>query len=271
MSLILRCKVREMKDFASFLDDMARTADSAYVTAMSTMTAAERSADIGIGGDGTPTMYLDQYIEAPVLDVIEKFGANVLSEEVGWVDRGSAVTVVLDPVDGTANSAAGVPISGFSAAIVIDDIVTEALITWLGTSHRWHAHVDDPVVRRTSGRTRLDGASLSMLRPRPTTWEKWSRLAQSAERVRVLGASVIEGCLVADGAVDAFCDPGGDIHRIVDLAAVSLLVEKSGGAVRDAFDRPFTFEPDLTLRWSGVVAAHSDLAEEIAGLIRQEG
>ena len=52
------------------------------------------------------------------------------------------------------------------------------------------------------------------------------------------------GCF-GNGAIDAFCDPGGDIHRIVDLAAIALIVEKSGGAVRDIHDRPFTFDPDL--------------------------
>jgi myo-inositol-1(or 4)-monophosphatase len=85
--------------------------------------------------------------------------------------------------------------------------------------------------------------------------------------VRILGSSVIEACLVADGAIDAFCDPGGDIHRIVDIAAVSLIVEKSGGALRDAAGRPLNFSPDLTLRWSGIAAATPQLADEIASII----
>jgi myo-inositol-1(or 4)-monophosphatase len=242
-------------------------AENAYQFAMTNLTSAQRSADIGIGGDGTPTMFLDQFIEEPVLAVAEKFKINVLSEEVGWIDRGSAYTVVLDPVDGTANSAAGVPISGFSAAIVEDDIIVESLVTWLGTNYSWRAHCDDAVVQRTTGRTKLAGAALSMLRPRPSTWNTWSVLAQTSERIRILGSSVIEACLVADGAIDAFCDPGGDIHRIVDIAAVSLIVEKSGGALKDAQGRPLSFSPDLTLRWSGIAAATPQLADEIASII----
>lgn len=252
-----------MNGFTRFLNEIASVADSAYRHAMSTMSAAERSADIGLGGDGTPTMFLDQYIEAPVLDVIARNGANVLSEEVGWVDRGSAITVVIDPVDGTANSAAGIPISAFAAAIVVDDVVVESLCTWLGTSYAWHATKQQDVEPRTTGRTRLEGSSLSMLRPRPHTWSAWGSLARTAERVRVLGSSVIEGCLVADGAVDAFCDPGGDVHRIVDIAAMKLIVEKSGGCVVDLHGRAFTFEPDLSLRWSGVIAANEALADDI--------
>jgi myo-inositol-1(or 4)-monophosphatase len=257
-----------MRAFTEILVQMAHAADAAYRYAMAHMSSAERSADIGLGGDGTPTMFLDRHVEDPVLDIIAKFGANVLSEEVGWVDRGSAVTMVIDPVDGTANSAAGVPISAFSAAVVVEDRVVEALCTWLGTAHRWHASHDDPIMPRTTQRTDLRGSSLSMLRPRPTTWRAWSELAQTAERLRILGSSVIEGCLVADGSIDAFCDPGGDIHRIVDIAAMQLVVEKAGGRVIDAHGRPFSFEPDLSLRWSGVVAATPDLADTIAGIIR---
>lgn len=252
-----------MTEVHASLREMAIAAETAYNCAMKTMTSQERSRDIGIGGDGTPTMFLDQFIEQPVLDIIEKMGANVLSEEVGWIDRGSAMTIVLDPVDGTANSAAGVPLSGFSAGLAIDGVMTESLVTWLGTNYEWHAHIDDPVVRRVSDRSSITGASISLLRPRPTTWQGWSAIAQKADRLRILGTSVIEGCLVADGAIDAFCDPGGDIHRIVDIAAVALIVEKAGGAVRDLHGRPFTLEPDLSLRWSGILAATESLAEDL--------
>ena len=257
-----------MTEFSQYLREMALAADNAYIHAMNTMTAAQRSQDIGLGGDGTPTMFLDAYIERPVLEIIEREGHNVLSEEVGWIDRGSHITVVIDPVDGTANSAAGVPISAFSAAIVRGEVVEEALITWLGTNYARSAHKDDAIVSRVSTRTTVDGASLSILRPRPTTWTAWSSLAQRAERMRILGSSVIEGALVADGAIDAFCDPGGDIHRIVDLAAIALIVEKSGGHVRDLHDRPFTFDPDLSKRWSGIVAGTRELVDEIAELIK---
>ena len=171
-----------MFDFSKFLNEMAAAADSAYRFAMSHMTAEERSRDIGLGGDGTPTMFLDRYIEEPVLEVINRYGSNVLSEEVGWIDRGSAVTIVIDPVDGTANSAAGVPISAFAAAVVVDNEVVESLCTWLGTGYAWHANRDQPTANTTTGRTAISGCALSMLRPRPTTWSAWSSLALEADR-----------------------------------------------------------------------------------------
>lgn len=246
------------------LEQAADAALAAYRHALASRPRGELAATVGLGGDGTPTYALDVIVEAPVLDVLARHGVNVLSEEAGWIDRGSALTVVMDPVDGTANAVAGVPLCAFGAALAVDGELTEALVVWLDGERRWAARRDDPSPVRTTGRTALDGAAVSMLRPRPATAPAWRRVAARAERVRVLGSSLLEGCLVADGATDAFCDPGGDVHRIVDLAATQLVVEAAGGVVRDVHGRPLTLTPDLSLRWSGIVAASAALADEIA-------
>jgi myo-inositol-1(or 4)-monophosphatase len=253
-----------MNQAAAVLREAATAAITAYRHAMTTTTRAERERDIGLGGDGTPTMALDAMVEAPVLDVLDRHGVNVLSEEIGWVDRGSSITVVVDPVDGTANAAAGVPLSCFAAALAVDGVLVEGLALWLDTGRSWWASTQRAETPTVTGRLHLDGASISMLRPRPTTSPEWYRLAARADRTRILGTSVLEACLVADGAIDAFCDPGGDVHRIVDLAATSLIVEAAGGYVCDVHGRPLTLESDLSLRWSGIVAASRELAEAIA-------
>ncbi|MGB0112926.1 MAG: inositol monophosphatase family protein, partial [Ilumatobacteraceae bacterium] len=251
----------------SVLTEAADVALHAYRNSLATMTEEERRSTVGPGADGTETYLLDEVVEAPVLDVLERHGVNVLSEEVGWIDRASSVTVVVDPVDGTANAAAGVPLSAFAAALVVDDVVREALVVWLDTGRRWSAIAGTPSTSLVSGRTSLDGASMSLLRPRPENRDAWLRIADRSSRIRVLGSSVLEAMLVADGAVDAFCDPGGDVHRIVDIAAAALVVEAAGGCVVDAYGRPFSFEPDLSLRWSGVFAASASMADEIVAAI----
>ncbi|MGA9277486.1 inositol monophosphatase family protein [Ilumatobacter sp.] len=249
------------------LTEAADAALRAYGNALATMSAEDRRSTVGPGADGTETYLLDEVVEAPVLDVLEHHGVNVLSEEIGWIDRASSVTVVIDPVDGTANAAAGVPLSAFAGALVVDEVVREALVVWLDTGRRWSAVAGEPAGSIVSGRTGLDGASLSMLRPRPENRDAWMRIADRTSRIRVLGSSVLEAMLVADGAVDAFCDPGGDVHRIVDIAAAALVVESAGGCVVDAYGRPFSFGPDLSLRWSGVFAASASLADEIVTAI----
>lgn len=253
---------------------LAEAAEAAYVTyarAMRSMSTTERRSTVGLGADGTETYLLDEIVEGPVLDVLAAHGVNVLSEEVGWIDRGSAVTIVVDPVDGTANAAAGVPLVCFAAALVVDDDVREALVMWLTTGQRWSVRAGAGRSTSVTGRDRLDGASVAMLRPRAENRDAWLRIADRASRVRVLGTSVLEAALVADGAIDAFCDPGGDVHRIVDIAATKLLVEESGGHVVDAFGRPFSFQPDLTRRWSGVFAASRSLADDLVEAIDRAG
>jgi myo-inositol-1(or 4)-monophosphatase len=47
-------------------------------------------------------------------------------------------------------------------------------------------------------------------------------------------------------------------------------VPAAGGAVLDVHGRPLEIDPDLTRRWSGVVAATRELAEELAATIREQ-
>ncbi|NBU56276.1 MAG: inositol monophosphatase, partial [Acidimicrobiia bacterium] len=125
--------------------------------------------------------------------------------------------------------------------------------------------VSEPLV--TTGRQQLLGASIAMLRPRPETRPAWNRIVEPTERLRVMGSSVIEGSLVALGAIDAFVDAGGDVHRLVDLLPLVPFVEHAGGVVVDAFGRPLELDTNMARRWSGVVAATQVLADEICSLI----
>lgn len=239
------------------------SADEAFRSARVGHTRQQLAAVVADGADGTPTMRIDVLVETAIVEALAGLGVNVLSEEAGFIDRGSAVTVVVDPVDGSANAAAGVPVCAVSAALAIDGRFTEAATRLLGTNLVWSAAAGEPRGLRTSGRRELDGADLSLLRPRSGTRAAWNRLAASAERVRVLGCSTLDAALVADGSIDAFVDPGGDIHRLVDLAAAAVLVPAAGGVVADVYGRPVELDLDLTRRWSGVVAATPQLAEAV--------
>jgi myo-inositol-1(or 4)-monophosphatase len=249
----------------------ADAAQAAFVEARRTHSRVELEAKDGMGADGTPTMVLDRIVDAAVLAAIEGKGVNLLSEEVGWVDAGSAVTLVVDPVDGTANAAAGVPIACFSGAIAIDGALTEGLTRWLETGTDWAAARGELVAGGPYGPTSrrgLAGAEISLLRPQKTRNQAaWWRIAEAAARIRVFSCSTLESALVCTGAVDAFVDAGGDVHRIMDLAATLPIAAACGAVVVDAFGRPIEVDPDLTRRWSGVVAATEELAAEIQAAI----
>jgi myo-inositol-1(or 4)-monophosphatase len=250
------------------LHQAAEAAQRAYARAILELDPAARAECVADGADGTPTMRIDAIVEQAVIDALERLPVNLLSEEHGWWDRGHAATLVVDPVDGSANAAAGVPLSCFSAALVVDGEFRDALTVWLHTEDRWFASSGATSMLRTTGRRAVDGAAVSLLRPHSGNREAWWRVAERAERVRVLGCSTLDAALVAAGAIDAFADAGSDTHRLVDLAAAMVLVDAAGGVVVDAYGRAIEFDTDLTRRWSGVVGATPDLAAELAALIR---
>lgn len=254
------------------LAEACRAAAAAAARAWSTLNREERAREVRTGADGTPTMRIDELVEDAIVAVASRHRVNLLSEEVGLVDVGSARTLVVDPLDGSANAAAGVGLSCFSGVLVDDGEATEALTCWLETGRSIGARTGEAVDYRTSGRTTLPGTALSMLRPKTAergvdTTPIWTDLSDRAGRVRILSSSCLESMLVAAGAIDAFADAGSDTHRLVDLIAAMVLVPAAGGHVRDAYGRDIEISADLTRRYSGVVAASRELAEEISAVI----
>jgi myo-inositol-1(or 4)-monophosphatase len=254
-------------DVHPVLAEAVRAAASAFGLARRAHGREALAERVAQGADGTPTMRVDALVEDAIAAVAARHGVNLLSEEVGFVDAGSARTLVIDPLDGSANAAAGVPLSCVAGVLATDGTPTEAVTCWLDTGRCWHAVAGRPVPYRTSGRRELDGAAVSLLRPQERIADQWWAVARRAGRIRILSSSCLEAALVAEGSTDAFADAGSDTHRIVDLAAAVLMVPAAGGAVLDVHGRPLDLDPDLTRRWSGVVAATPQLAEELAATI----
>ena len=252
------------------LADAARAAATAFGMARAEHDRAALAEKVEMGADGTPTMRLDILVDTAIAGVIDKHKVNLLSEEIGVIDNGSALTLVVDPVDGTANAAAGVPLSAFAGVVAVDGVATEALTCWFDTGRCWHAVAGRPTSYRTTGRKQLDGAAVSLLRPHGPDDRPWWRVANRAARIRILSTSCLEAALVAEGSTDAFADASSDTHRIMDLAAAMVMVPAAGGAVLDVRGRPLELDPDLSRRWSGVVAATRELAEELADTLREE-
>jgi len=245
----------------------AEAASMAWADAVGRFSRDELLEFVADGADGTPSSRIDVMVEAEILRAVEPFGIDVVSEEIGHVDNGSSVAMVVDPVDGTGNATAGIPLSAFTAAIAVDGRFTEGLTHWFADGRRWWAHVDQPIAPSTSGRTALDGALLSMIRPKGRG-DGFLALARRASRIRVLGSSSIEAALVGDGVLDAFVDAGSRTHRLVDLAAATVIVERAGGVVLDVHGEPIAFTTEIDTRWSGVVAATPELGRAIVDEVR---
>ena len=103
----------------SLLETLSAIADAVKKAVDLIPTLEERGKDLGMGADGTSTSEVDKIAENTVLDYIVRHNIplNVLSEEIGYVDNGYEDVLVLDPIDGTSNCIAGVPMFTISMAV----------------------------------------------------------------------------------------------------------------------------------------------------------
>ncbi len=202
---------------------------------------AERSTEngafdsVGMGADGTETLRIDQLAEQAILDIVDEIpgGMNVLSEEVGWLDRGAKHTLVVDPIDGTYNASVGIPFYSVCLAVgnrTFSD-VEEALVYNLVSGDTYHAVKGEGATlngRPIRTRTYREEDSLYVLYSGNTASERAHKLTAFPRRVRSLGSAALEMCLVAQGCADLFFQDGYPL-RITDLAAPGLILREAGG------------------------------------------
>lgn len=233
--------------------------------------AAQRAVDalegdpgqvVGRGADGAPSTRIDRMAESAILRRLDEKGAsmNVLSEEAGFVDRGGDALLVLDPVDGTHNALRGVPAYAVSIALgherlgdveegIVRDLVSGA--TYYAAKKRGAELDGRPIHARSfNPQDMLFSVYLGSNAEADAT-----RVAGMARRVRHLGAASLDLCMVARGAADLYYMHSREARlklRACDIAAGTIIVRESGGAVLDLGGR----ELDIPL----TADAHTDLA-----------
>jgi fructose-1,6-bisphosphatase/inositol monophosphatase family enzyme len=98
--------------------------------------------DEGLGADGAPTSRIDRVAEEAALAYLERLPPrwrfNILSEECGLIDRGAALTLVIDPIDATNNAITDFPYYAFSVAALDGRPVAGCVIN-LPTGDEWTA------------------------------------------------------------------------------------------------------------------------------------
>lgn len=226
---------------------------------------------VGIGADGTPTRYIDKVAEESALRAIREadLGVNVVSEEIGFVDMGGDVTFVLDPVDGTRNLVRGIPFSAVSLAVgkkslsdvcfgVVRDVFSGTrFVAEKGVGsfmNKKRLVVPEVPESERVFAVRLGGDSTS------SALEVATR-----DKIRSLGASSLELCLVASNALDVFYW-GGESMRVIDIAAGVLIVREAGGVVVDVRGDELDMELSLDVRSSVVAGCGRGVIDEILGL-----
>lgn len=242
-------------------------ADAAFQAWHAVASRSDLHVEVGMGADGTPTSVADAALEGAIVVAARAAGVNVVSEEAGVVDHGSAWTAVIDPLDGSRNAGRGLPLFCTSVAVgrgrsmadleagVVKNLVSGDV--YAAARGRGATVNGKPVQRRTFDPHEVMVAVIADYEDSAAV----ERMQRKHHHIRDLGSAALELCYVATGALDAF-DARRDWLRVVDVAAGAVIVREAGGFVLDPRTwRDLDMAFDVRLR-SGVVAAHSREALE---------
>ena len=218
---------------------------------------------VGMGADGEHTKGIDSVAELAAIEFLEDADPkmNILSEEVGYIERGSALTAVIDPIDSTINATAlpnfhhpepedlteraavpgggpevnqhlyGYPYFAFSIGIFEDGRPIAGCVRNLPTAELFTVVRGSPVeldgVPVTgSGKTCVDGARIGFVRPETTTALRAIEplLVGTRTRVRIAGCSALDLALIASGILDGVVNP----NRVSPLGYGEKIVDYAG-------------------------------------------
>jgi myo-inositol-1(or 4)-monophosphatase len=238
-------------------------------------TIAERVKETGTRGEGGDrTLLIDEAAEDVVFAELDKLHAagarfTALSEERGVVDfKGNGTWVVIDPIDGSVNAKRGLPHFALSLAVaegptmadvtfgfVQDFGPDEEWVAWLGGGAQLDGVALDPtLVERRTPNGKLEVLGIESADPRWVV-QSADELAETAHRLRAIGAMAVSLCQVAAARFDAMASLKR--CRAVDVAAAQLIVREAGGQVAFiAYDDPLAAPLDIEPH-SPVIAART--------------
>ncbi|MFC6085962.1 inositol monophosphatase family protein [Sphaerisporangium aureirubrum] len=226
-------------------------------------------------GDRDMVTDVDLLVEDAVRDFLDREtpGIGILGEEHGRTGEGT-LWWALDPVDGTANLARGIPLCGVSLALVEDGqgVLAAIDLPFLGVRYSaaagYGAYAGDERIR-VSEVADLPDAVISIgdfaVGPGAEPNNRLrlallSRLGARAQRIRMLGTAAIDLAWVAQGKLDASVILS---NLPWDTMAGALLVRESGGAVLDLDGTPHTTAATAT------IAVCPGLSAELMTVLRQ--
>ena len=221
--------------------------------------AVESMGDRRLPGLRTGQYGLDLLADEAALDLLDRAGVGVLSEESGLRRADAGVVVMLDPVDGSTNASRRIPWYATSLCAVDADGPRVAMVRNLATGITFTAvrgqgarRENEPIAPSTVADLGSAVLALSGYPPERFGWRQY----------RTLGAAALDLCAVASGAFDGFVDCSPDAHGVWDYAAGMLICREAGAHVDDAFGRPLiVMDPEA--RRTPVASATADLHDLI--------
>ncbi|MEJ2696417.1 MAG: inositol monophosphatase family protein [Candidatus Sulfobium sp.] len=196
---------------------------------------------LGRGAGGDRTFRIDREAEDIIITGFRELGEPLtfISEEAGIVEMGGGETVVIvDPVDGSKNAVSGIPFYCTSIAAAggktLGDIRYAYVLNLISGDEFWAQKGEGSFL---NGRRLLAQKDEELYL---TAYEAQSPprdiplilpLLVRSGKTRCLGATALDLCHLASGAVSAFVSPSPS--RSFDFAAAYLIVREAGGVFTD--------------------------------------
>lgn len=238
---------------ADDLLDLLRT------TAGGIRAALSATDDWGLAGTRSGQYRSDLAADAVAVEMLTAAGVGVLSEESGVHHPERAVTVVVDPLDGSTNASRRLSWWAVSLCAVTDGVPVASLVVDLASDTSYEAVRGggarcDGAPMRPSGATDLS-ASIIGVNGLPSSHLGWAQF-------RALGAAALDLCAVAAGSLDGYVDCTVSSHGPWDYLGALLICTEAGVAVADAEGRDLVVL-DHAARRTPVAAATPLLLDQL--------
>ena len=214
--------------------DTAALLDVLGEAAVAVRRALDGLDDWGLAGTRAGQYRSDLVADAAALEVLDRAGLGVLSEESGPHHPEREILVVLDPVDGSTNASRGLPWWATSLCALDADGPLAAVVVNQATGTvfdavRGHGARRDGMSIVPSGATHMEESliAVSGLPGRHLGWRQF----------RALGAAALDLCAVASGGLDGYLDCSPDAHGPWDYLGGLLVCHEAGAVVADARGR----------------------------------
>jgi myo-inositol-1(or 4)-monophosphatase len=253
MALVARNQTRE----ASLDSPGANALGADWISACRRMVAAQRelfdkqrsiaarTVYAGIGEGGDRALAIDRLCEDIVFVELDRLHAlghqfTAVSEERGEVTfgaPGSAVRVIVDPLDGSLNARRTLPSHSLSVGVASGPTMADVELAYVydfGASEEYLARcgegatLDGGVLHAEGPGFGLEVVGIESAKPERTL-PLLEGLSGKAYRIRAVGSIAISLCYVAGGRFDAMLT--GRPCRSVDAAAGQLIAREAGAEV----------------------------------------
>ncbi len=217
--------------------------------------------------------YVDERAEEKIISIISNTypGHSFLAEETGKSTKESDYQWIIDPLDGTTNYLAGIPIFAVSIGLqyknelilgVINDPVHNELF-WAEKGKG--AFINEQKIEISSAKILSDsfiatGFPFKAKQLLPEYLQAWKNIFLPSIGMRRMGAAAIDLAYVAAGRFDGFWEIGLSPW---DMAAGALIVREAGGIVSDFWNN------DYFLNTGYIIADNGRIHDELINVIQE--